>query len=285
MLLEWYGEAGVDEAVGDEPVDYFAAPAHLPSHAVEAPRESAASPGHTGSQRASPTHKAFSPSSPPLSPLPQAGDAPLHHTPAAAIALARELADKATNLEELEAAVRTFDGCAIKKTASKTVFSDGNPKARVMIIGEAPGAQEDRQGIPFCGPSGQLLDRMFAAIGLDRTSLYISNTVFWRPPGNRQPSQEETAICLPFVEKHIALVSPDLLILSGGTATTTLLQKDTSISRLRGKFYEYSNPYLAKSVPTLLIYHPSYLLRQPSYKRLTWKDLQLVKEHLNQPKN
>ncbi len=120
----------------------------------------------------------------------------------------RQLADNAKTLAELEAAVRAFDGCAIKKTASKTVFCDGNPKAKVMIIGEAPGAQEDIQGIPFCGPSGKLLDAMLAAIGLDRTSVYISNTVFWRPPGNRQPTPEETATCLPFVEKHIALVRP-----------------------------------------------------------------------------
>jgi uracil-DNA glycosylase len=187
-------------------------------------------------------------------------------------------------LEELETAVRAFDGCVIKKTASKTVFADGNPKAKIVIIGEAPGAQEDMQGIPFCGPSGQLLDRMLASIGLDRTKVYISNTVFWRPPGNRQPSMEETAICLPFVEKHIALVNPALLILSGGTATTTLLQRDQSISRLRGKFYEYSNPYLEKPLATAVTYHPSYLLRSPGQKRLAWNDLLMIKNFLEENK-
>jgi DNA polymerase len=206
---------------------------------------------------------------------------PLHHSPAAAVATARTLADNAKTLAELEEALRNFDGCAIKKTASKTVFSDGNPDSQVMIIGEAPGAQEDIQGIPFCGPSGQLLDRMLASIGLDRTKVYISNTVFWRPPGNRQPSPEETSICLPFVEKHIALINPKVLILSGGTATTTLLRKDSSISRLRGKFYEYSNPYMDKPVSTMLMYHPSYLLRQPLNKRLAWHDLQLLREYVN----
>lgn len=196
------------------------------------------------------------------------------------MAAARELADKATTLAELEAAVRGFNGCAIKKTASKTVFCDGNPKARVMIIGEAPGAQEDIQGIPFCGPSGMLLDRMLAAIGLDRTSVYISNTVFWRPPGNRQPSPEETSTCLPFVEKHIALVNPAILILSGGTATMTLLQKDASISRLRGRFYDYQNAYLETPISALVTYHPSYLLRSPGQKRLAWNDLLMVKNAL-----
>lgn len=258
LLLEWYIEAGVDEAIGDAPSDHFAALAQLPTIQVEAPRVTA------------PVKVTAVPS----------GPAPLHHTPSAAMTAARELADKVTTLAELEAAVRAFDGCAIKKTASKTVFSDGNPEGRVMIIGEAPGAQEDRQGIPFCGPSGHLLDLMLAAIGLDRTSVYISNTVFWRPPGNRQPSQEETSICLPLVEKHIALANPDLLILTGGTATNTLLRKDTSISRLRGKLYEYNNQYLVKPLPACLMYHPSYLLRQPSHKRFAWHDLQLIREFL-----
>jgi uracil-DNA glycosylase len=260
VLLEWYIDTGVDEAIDNAPVNYF--------QLLAAERPAA-------SITTSITHPAATITAPP------AATTPLHHLPSAAIATARTLADKATTLAELEDAVRHFDGCGIKRTASKTVFSDGNPEADVMIIGEAPGAQEDRQGIPFCGPSGQLLDRMLAAIGLDRKSVYISNTVFWRPPGNRQPSTEEAAICLPLVEKHIALIAPKLLILSGGTATTTLLQKDTAISRLRGKFYEYNNQYLKNPVSTLLIYHPSYLLRQPLHKRLAWHDLQLAQQFLN----
>lgn len=251
-LLEWYADAGVDEAIGDEPVNWLAAP---PPAAVPAPQQ----PAPAGAR-----------------PAPN----PLVHSPSAAIATARVLADQCNSIEELKKTVMEFEGCALKKTASKTVFSDGNPQALLMIIGEAPGAQEDIQGIPFCGPSGALLDKMLASIGLDRTRAYISNTVFWRPPGNRQPTPEETEICLPFVEKHIALVNPKLLMLSGGVATTTLLRKDASISRLRGRLYEYSNAYTPAPIPTILTYHPSYLLRSPQQKRLAWEDMLTIKKHL-----
>jgi uracil-DNA glycosylase len=255
-ILEWHAEMGVDETVGEAPVDQLAA---------------------SKAKAASPERETTTDSKP--KPVPASN--PLHHSPSSAAATARVLADQCHTLAELEAAVRGFDGCALKKTASKTVFCDGNPTAKVMVIGEAPGAQEDIQGIPFCGPSGQLLDKVFASIGLTRAdSLYISNTVFWRPPGNRQPSPEETAICLPFVEKHIALINPKLLVLSGGTATNTLMQKDQSISRLRGRLYEYSNVYLQKPVQTVLTYHPSYLMRSPSQKRLAWQDMLMIKSHL-----
>lgn len=254
-LLQWYAEAGVDEAIDDQPQDYF-------------------------SQVISPPATAPTPSAAPQAAATASTSSALRHSPPAAIAAARASADACTTLAELEAAVRAFNGCALKKTASKTVFSDGNPAARVMIIGEAPGAQEDIQGIPFCGPSGELLDKMLASIGLDRTSVYISNTTFWRPPGNRQPTPEETAISLPFVEKHIALVAPALLILSGGTATNAVLRKDQSISRLRGKFYEYTNPYISTPIQTVLTYHPSYLLRTPAQKRLAWQDMLLIQAHL-----
>lgn len=271
QLLQWYIEAGVDEAVDSEPANHFrraaeAAPVTQMTLAADITASSLPTPAND------------TPAAPAAAPT----KAVLHHSPSAAMATARTLADAATTLGELEEAVRAFDGCAIKKTASKTVFCDGNPKAQVMIIGEAPGAQEDIQGIPFCGPSGQLLDRMLASIGLSRAeSAYISNTVFWRPPGNRQPSPEETAICLPFVEKHIALVKPKLLVLSGGTATTTLLRKDASISRLRGKFYDYTNNYLENPLPVAVTFHPSYLLRSPAQKRLAWNDLLMIREFLN----
>jgi len=255
-LLEWYAEAGVDEAIDEQPRNYFASLASTPPTpaAVASPAVAAAA-----------------------APLKLVGKA----TPSAATAAAREAANACNTLEELEAAVRAFDGCALKKTAGKTVFSDGNPKARIMLIGEAPGAQEDVQGIPFCGPIGDLLNRMLASIGLDRNTVYITNTVFWRPPGNRQPLPEETGVCLPFVEKHIALINPDILVLSGGTATNTLLRKDQSITKLRGKFYEYGNEYMEKPVATLLTYHPSYLLRTPSHKRLAWQDLLLLRSFLD----
>ena len=266
-LLQWYIDAGVDEAVDEETVDCFAI-----------------SPLRGG--RGGGVYEENIVNNAPLPTSPPQGEGlkntPLHHTPSAAAATARQLAQKASTLDELEAAVRAFDGCAIKKTASKTVFCDGNPAAKVMIIGEAPGAQEDIQGIPFCGPSGQLLDRMLAAIGLNRReSVYISNTVFWRPPGNRQPTPEETGACLPFVEKHIALIKPAILILAGGTATTTLLKRDTSISRLRGKLYDYQNEFLSAPIPTLVTFHPSYLLRTPGQKRLAWNDLLMIKDLLN----
>ena len=262
-LLEWHIAAGVDEAVGDEAVNYFNAPTIL----RRAEGESAGSP----------------PAAPdPVQPLRVSQDSsPLHHSPSAAAATSRALADQAMTLAEVEEAVRNFDGCQIKKTASKTVFCDGNPRGGVMIIGEAPGAQEDIQGIPFCGPSGKLLDAMLAAIGLNRAeSVYISNTVFWRPPGNRQPSPEETAICLPLVEKHIALANPRLLILAGGTAATSVLRKETSISRLRGKFYEYTNIYMQAPIPAVVTFHPSYLLRSPQQKALAWDDLLMIQGFL-----
>ncbi|MDX1975812.1 MAG: uracil-DNA glycosylase [Rickettsiales bacterium] len=258
-LLEWYLEAGVDEAIDETPVNHFV-PLAIEPHAPQAAAASAA------------THQA---------PRTSSSTASLQHSPSAAAHVARTLADQCTSIAELEAAVRAFDGCGIKKSSTHTVFADGNPSAAVMFIGEAPGAEEDKKGIPFCGPSGQLLDHMLAAIGLDRVhNAYISNTIFWRPPGNRQPSNEETTTCLPFVEKHIALVNPKLLVLCGGVATTSLLQKEQSISRLRGKLYDYSNGYMNTPIKCAVIYHPSYLLRQPGQKRLAWADLLMVKNYL-----
>jgi len=262
QLLEWYIDAGVDEATGEEKLSYFSLKDTPPPH------EAGSAAAEIQAALSQPqTAKPVSPS--------------IVHNPTGAALAAREKAQKAQTLDELEAMVRAFDGCAIKKTASKTVFADGNPGGSVMIIGEAPGAQEDLQGIPFCGPSGQLLDRMLAAIGLTRAEhVYISNTLFWRPPGNRQPTPEETTICLPFVEKHIALVKPRLLMLSGGTATTALLKKDATISRLRGKLYDYQNEFMDAPVPTMVTFHPSYLLRTPAQKRLAWSDLRQAQAFL-----
>ncbi len=200
--------------------------------------------------------------------------------PSEAIAQARQLADAANTLAELEAAVRGFEGLAIRKNTMNTVFSRGNPKAKLMLIGEAPGAQEDQQGIPFCGPSGKLLDKMLAAIGLDESTAYITNTIFWRPPGNRQPSAEELATCRPFVEKHVALVKPTLLILLGGVAAASILQQESSLSRMRLRLFEYSNAYLEQPVQVLVTFHPSYLLRTASAKRLSWQDLLYAQRYL-----
>ena len=193
----------------------------------------------------------------------------------------RALADAASTLEALRAALMSFDGCELKKTATNTVFGDGVPTSKIMLIGEAPGATEDEQGIPFCGESGKLLDNMIAAIGLSRgENVYITNTIFWRPPANRRPTDEEIAICRPFVEKHIALIKPDLLILVGSTAVTSLLGDHLQISKIRQEYYQYKNDYLDKSITTTALFHPAYLMRQPFQKKTSWYDLLKIQEFL-----
>ncbi len=186
------------------------------------------------------------------------------------------------SLEALREALEAFDGCDLKETARQTVFADGNPEARLMVIGEAPGADEDRLGKPFVGLSGQLLDKMFASIGLDRNTLYISNIVPWRPPGNRQPTATEVALCLPFIEKHIQLVNPDFLVVVGGTAAKSLLKTKEGISRLRGRWISYENPHLPHAIPLLATFHPAYLLRSPTQKREAWRDLLTLKKRMDQ---
>lgn len=191
----------------------------------------------------------------------------------------KQLAERATTREELQAAITSFKGLAICKTATNTVFSDGNPQAEIMFIGEAPGENEDKQGIPFCGQSGQLMDKACAAIGLTREkNWYISNTVFWRPPGNRKPTREEIDICKPFVERHIALIKPKIIVLVGGTATSALMDTAKGITRLRGTYGEYKNPYLSETIPMTALFHPSYLLRSPGKKKDFWFDLLKLRE-------
>ncbi|AFC70661.1 uracil-DNA glycosylase [Rickettsia australis] len=197
------------------------------------------------------------------------------------ITLARSLADKANNIEELKESLLNFNGCELKKFATNTVFGDGNLEAKIMLIGEAPGSTEDLKGIPFCGESGNLLDNMLNAIGISRkNNAYITNTVFWRPPANRQPTLEEVDICKPFVEKHIALISPKLIILVGSTAATSLLGKNSGITKIRQEYYFYTNKYLSAPIQTTAIFHPAYLLRQPMQKRTSWYDLLKIKEYL-----
>jgi DNA polymerase len=250
-LLRWYVEAGADEAIGDAPVDRLAPkPAPLPaerSPAADATLPSLASGG--GSRRES---------------LPAGGSS--------AAAGAKELAAASGDLAALEAAVRAFDGCALKQTAMSTVFADGNPAAPLLIVGEAPGADEDRIGRPFVGRAGQLLDRMLAAIGIDRSGAYIMNVLYWRPPGNRKPTPGEIAACLPFVRRQIALVAPKVVLLAGGTATSALLGQE-GITRLRGRWFELAPGGLPAPIPTLATFHPSYLLRTPQSKKDAWRDL------------
>lgn len=193
--------------------------------------------------------------------------------------MARDLADKATNLEELRHAVMNFDLCDLKKGAKNTVFADGAPSAKIMLLGEAPGATEDEKSIPFCGESGMLLDEMLASIGLSRKeNVYISNTVFWRPPANRAPTKEEISICKPFVEKHISLINPSAIILVGGTAAKSLLGDHVQISKIRKEYYQYKNQYLKNSIVITGIFHPAYLLRSPLNKKDSWFDLLKIKQ-------
>ena len=180
-------------------------------------------------------------------------------------------------LEQLKDRVEKFDGCEIKKAASNTVFGDGSHKAEVMFIGEAPGANEDKEGIPFCGQSGKLLNNIIKALGFSREDVYITNTVFWRPPGNRRPTPTEIAQCKPFVEKHIALINPKIIILVGSTAVESLLESKVSMHELREGFYDYTNPYLETTIKTAVIFHPSYLLRQQTKKKLMWYDVLRIK--------
>lgn len=215
-----------------------------------------------------------SPSSKPLQPKPGLKSI------AQKIEAAQKAAANAGTLEELYQAICNFEGCDLKTTATHTVFCDGNPKSKIMLVGEAPGADEDRLGKPFVGVSGQLLDRMFAAIGFDRNSIYISNIIPWRPPGNRNPTPEETAMCLPFIQRHIALVNPDVLVFIGGVSAKTLLDSADGISKLRGRWTPYQNPFTQKEIKGFALFHPAYLLRSPSQKRLAWFDLLNLKAGL-----
>ena len=184
----------------------------------------------------------------------------------------------ARTLDELHAAVNAFEGCELKEFATTTVFSDGNPQSDLMLIGEAPGAEEDRQGKPFVGRSGQLLDKILAAIGLDRTSVYIANIIPWRPPHNRVPTPAETALCLPMIARHISLIKPKLLVLLGSTAAKTILARKEGITRLRGTTHQYQNAFLAQPIPAIATFHPAYLLRSPGQKREAWHDFLTIKQ-------
>ena len=195
-----------------------------------------------------------------------------------------DMCDNAKSLEELKNALEIFDGCALKQTASHTVFGDGNPNARLMLIGEAPGADEDREGIPFVGRSGQLLDKMMAAIGLSRNDYYICNILPWRPPGNRTPLDSEVAVCLPFLRKQIDLVDPDYILVLGGSAANSLLNLADSISKMRGHWYDYPKSN-GKNAKVLASFHPAYLLRTSGQKAKAWADLLKIAKVLNNEKN
>ncbi len=261
-LLRWYIEMGADEAIAAAPQNRLAPLAVLAPAAASAP----------------------APSAPPVAAgaRPAAPPAALLDSPAEAAQSARLLAAKADTVAALAKAVAQFEGCALKRTATNTVFIDGNPAAPVLIIGEGPGAEEDRTGRPFVGRAGQLLDRMLAAIGLDRQGVLITNVVYWRPPGNRTPTTAEIAACLPFALRLVALVRPRVLVLCGGTAASALLPQKGGITRLRGRWFELALPGLDAPLPTLPIYHPAFLLRSPERKRDAWHDLLALKARLDE---
>ncbi len=263
QLLAFYLEAGVDCALADEPVNRLADPDIVPvvATAVAAPVQPA---------------RVISAALPALR-----GEPP--PAPDAAIASARDAARTAPTLEALRALLENFDGCALKQTATRLVFADGNPRARIMFVGEAPGRDEDIEGLPFVGRSGKLLDRMIAAIGLDRSSAYIANVIPWRPPGNRTPTPQETQICLPFIQRQIELVDPDVLVTLGNPSTQALLATREGIMRSRGKWMDYHTG--TRAIRALATFHPAYLLRSPSYKRMAWQDLRAIAKVLGDLKS
>jgi DNA polymerase len=268
-LLEFFAEAGVSELVQDTPVDNYSLPETVKAAAQPgaAPGEPPATGGRPLPPRQSQSQPAIStPAAIPLEGLQEAETA-------------REIAANCASLEELREALERFDLCALKQTAKNLVFSDGNPKARLMLVGEAPGRDEDIQGKPFVGRSGQLLDRMLGAIGYSRENAYIANVLPWRPPGNRNPTDGELAMCRPFIERHIELVNPDVIAFLGGVSAKQMLGTTTGIMRLRGKWAVYSIG--GREVPALPLLHPAYLLRQPAQKQLAWRDLLKLREKLS----
>ncbi|MDA0675048.1 MAG: uracil-DNA glycosylase [Proteobacteria bacterium] len=286
-LLGWYLAAGVDETICRVPVNRLhAAPpagALATAPAIERmprPSSSPPGPGPTPSPGRQPARNGEGP-------RPAQAPAILASTPTApppasaeAVQSAYHAARQVATLEQLKEAIAAFEGCALRRTATNLVFADGNPNAQVVLLGEAPGADEDRQGVPFVGQSGRLLDRMLGSIGLARTEVLISNTVFWRPPGNRTPTTIEAAVCRPFVERLIELVRPRILVALGGAAAKSLLGRAESVGRLRGQWLPFTTPGLEQPAQTIVTFHPAYLLRTPSAKREAWQDLLKIKAKL-----
>lgn len=276
-LLEWYRAMGVDEAVAEAPASWFAAEPSPLAIAQEAPRPAPSAP--RGSATRSAPSAAGGLAAPPPDPAEQA---PVSGEEMAA----RELARRASSLEELRALLETFEGCPLKKTAKRLCFARGAADARVMFIGEAPGKDEDAQGLPFIGRAGKLLDRMLAAAGLTEKDVYITNIVYWRPPGNRTPTPQEAQVCQPFLERQIELVKPEILVFLGNAAAKQLTGAAEGIIKLRGKWLTYppaSSPEHGKRAPIRAIatLHPAYLLRNPIAKRLAWRDLLSIREALD----
>ena len=259
--LRWHLEMGLDEVVDELPVDRYAT-----------------------AQQPHPATPATAPAIQPPQDMPQAEPRQASGQALAPAEGARDaiaVAAGAQTIDELRESLEGFEGCALKFTATNTVFADGDPSSDLMLIGEAPGVDEDRQGLPFVGASGQLLNRMLAALGRDRDTVYISNILFWRPPGNRSPTDAETAACLPFVQRHIELAKPKILVFLGGSSAKTMLSRKEGIMRLRGKWFDYTSDGLDAPIPAMPTFHPAFLLRQSAQKREAWRDFLSIQEKLD----
>lgn len=256
--LEWYSAMGVDLALGDEPIDRFAAAPTLQQKRVPAATQTTRS-GEVAATAVSQNHMQ-----------------PETHN----VEEAQAIAAAATSLEALRASMDAFDGCPLKHRATNLVFADGNPHADLMLIGEAPGREEDIQGMPLVGRSGELLDRILAAIGFTREQVIVANTLPWRPPGNRNATPAEIAVCKPFLIRQVELVAPKVIVTMGGAASKVLLDTDAGILRLRGKWRDiHVGEHSCAAMATL---HPAYLLRQPAQKSLVWQDMLSLKAKLSQ---
>ncbi len=296
--LAWLVEAGADEAIGDAPVNRFQAKASRESNPPLEEESKSAKRGRADFGEGLRPQRSKQHPSPKfavqISTLPQ-GEGSRFGTPAKPsvtptsvlnphtsdndhVGRAMEIANGCASLAELKAALEAFEGCALKKFASTTVFADGNPEARILFIGEAPGYEEDKTGLPFVGRAGKLLDKMLAAIGLDRTSAYIINVLPWRPPDNRNPEPTEVAKCIPFLRRHIELHEPELMVLLGAVSVRHVLGKTEGIMQLRGKWQLYH--VAGRMIPVMPTLHPAYLLRQPAHKRLAWRDLLAIDDKL-----
>lgn len=282
--LDWHVSMGVTELVAEEPIDRIDR-SDQDTHPADLTLEDASSSGPSPGQGSGASEEppawvlGFDGEQPQTTEVTRQSAIP---PGAGAASDAKALAAACGSLEALVEALRQFDGCPLKETAINLCFADGNPASPIMLIGEAPGAQEDRQGKPFVGPSGQLLDRMLKTIGLDRDKVYITNVIYWRPPGNRSPTAAEIAICQPFLERQIELIRPRLLVFVGGIAARALLGRTEGVTKLRGRSFTYTNPTDGREIPALVMFHPAYLLRQPAQKRFSWRDLLLVQEKVKE---
>ena len=273
-LLAFYLEAGADAPVSEEPVDRFADDAAMPRPMVRDAGQSSAH-HHEAEDKPRPEERSAGSRLERPAPSPITAAPP---SPDVAAMAAREAVKGIATLEDLRTTLDAFEGCALKGTAKQLVFADGNPQARIMFVGEAPGRDEDIEGLPFVGRSGKLLDRMLSAIGLDRSTVYIANIIPWRPPGNRTPTPQESQICLPFIQRQIELADPDILVCLGGPSAQTLLGIREGITKARGRWFSYQTG--KREIRAMATFHPAFLLRSPLQKRLAWRDFLAIKKAL-----